>query len=172
MESSDTGGSHNQPDFEALASRFRAPGVAALALMGSYARGDAGPFSDVDLVRFYTGADAGSAGNAETYLIGGHFVVVSDVKPDQVEDCFQEPEQASTFIAGLRSARSLWDPDGFFLAIQARARAVTWGAAMQARADAWPSSQMVGWIEEVQKGLAGLRTGHEGRLLNARFGLS
>ncbi|MGD8857235.1 MAG: hypothetical protein PVG33_12950 [Chloroflexota bacterium] len=32
-------GSLSQPDFEALAARFRVPGVVALALMGSYVRG-------------------------------------------------------------------------------------------------------------------------------------
>ena len=160
----------NQPDFDALATRFRAPGIVALVLMGSYARGDAGLFSDVDLVRFH--AQGVASGSAETHFTGGNFVVVSDAYPEQIEDWFQDPEQASTTIAGLRSAQPLWDPDGFFSAIQARANAFTWDAKMQARADTWASSQMVGWIEEAQKGLAGLKTGHEGRLLNARFGLT
>jgi len=163
-------GSQSQPEYEALAARFRAAGVVAVALMGSHARGEAGPFSDVDLVRFFERGATG--GDAETYLVDGHFVVVSDVYPEQVEDSFRNPERASETIAGLRSARPLWDPEGFFAAIQARAQAFTWDAAMQARADAWVSAEVVGWIEEVQKGLAGLRTGHEGRLLNARFGLT
>lgn len=170
----------SQPDFSSLAARFLAPGVVALVLMGSHARGDAGPYSDIDLVRFYSQNSHGqdnvgpgtAASSAETYLLGGHFVVVSDVYPEHTDDWFQKPDQASATIAGLRSARPLWDPDGFFAAIQTQARAFTWDAAMQARADAWVSSQMVGWIEEVQKGLAGLRTGHEGRLLNARYGLT
>jgi hypothetical protein len=159
-----------QPDLESLASRFRAPDVAAIALMGSHARGNAGPFSDVDLVRFFARGNA--THEAMTFLLGGHFVVVSDVYPQQVADCFERPDRASTMIAGLRSARPLWDPDRFFAAIQARATAFTWDESMQSRADAWASSEMVGWIEEAQKGLAGLRAGHEGRLLNARFGLT
>lgn len=43
---------------------------------------------------------------------------------------------------------------------------------MQDRANAWASDQLVGLIEEVYKGLEGLRRGDTGRLLNARFGLS
>lgn len=43
---------------------------------------------------------------------------------------------------------------------------------MQARANVYASQQMVGWIEEVHKGLEGLRRADVGRLLNARFGLS
>jgi hypothetical protein len=170
MEKDLPGRGRKQPDFDALLAQFRAPGIAALVLMGSYARGDAGPFSDVDLVRFHA-QDAPSA-SAETHFLGGHFVVVSDAYPDQIEEWFQKPELASTTIAGLRSARPLWDPDDFFATIQARAKAFRWDAEMQARANAWASSQMVGWIEEAQKGLAGLQIGHEGRLLNARYGLT
>lgn len=159
-----------QPDFDALVSRFCAPDVVALVLMGSYARGDAGRYSDVDLGRFL--AEDSGPGPAETYFLDGHFVVVSDVGPAQVEKWFHEPKQASDTIAGLRVARPLWDPDGVYAAIQARAESFIWDAHMQARADAWASGQMVGWIEEAQKGLAGLKSGHEGRLLNARFGLT
>jgi hypothetical protein len=43
---------------------------------------------------------------------------------------------------------------------------------MRARARAWVGEQMVGWLEEVFKGLEGLRRDDTGRLLNARFGLS
>ena len=160
----------DKPDFDELAQAFRAPGVVAQALMGSYARGDASRFSDVDLVRFFPEADR--LGETETHLRDGFFVVVSDAGPDQVEAWFTEPQLASATIAGLRSARSLWDPDGYFDDIQVRAKEFNWGGEMQARADAWASSQMVGWIEEVQKGLAGLRSGDEGRLLNARYGLT
>jgi len=162
--------SQNQPAFEDLVARFRVPGAEALVLMGSHARGDAGPFSDIDLVRFH--AQHGPSGGVETTLLDGYFIVVSDVYTGQVEECFQEPERASTTIAGLRSARPLWDPSGTFASIQSRAKAFTWDAVMQEKANAWASSQMVSWIEEVQKGLAGLGTGHEGRLLNARYGLS
>jgi predicted nucleotidyltransferase len=40
------------PDFDLLVSKFDSPGVNAIVLMGSYARGNAGLFSDIDLVRF------------------------------------------------------------------------------------------------------------------------
>ena len=165
-----TGENANQPDLDALTAHFRTRDAVAVALMGSYARGDAGRFSDVDLVRFYAGGDG--YGGAETRFLDGFFIVVSDVRPAQVEDWFYKPDQASATIAGLRSARPLWDPAGFFTSIQSEAKVFTWDSEMQARADAWASSQMAGWIEEAQKGLAGLRASHEGRLLNARYGLT
>ena len=43
---------------------------------------------------------------------------------------------------------------------------------MQTKANAWASQQMVGWIEEVHKGLEGLHRGDPGRLLQAQFGCS
>ena len=78
----------------------------------------------------------------------------------------------SVTVAVIRSGKALWDPQDHFAAIQRRADAFVWNTAMQKKADAWASEQMVGWIEEAQKGLEGLRSNDEGRMLNARFGLS
>ena len=39
-------------DLQELSGRFAGPGVKAIALMGSFARGEAGPYSDIDLARF------------------------------------------------------------------------------------------------------------------------
>ena len=157
-------------DFDALAARFRDDGVDAIALMGSHARGDAGPYSDVDLVRLRI-ADS-PAREPATHLFNGVFVVVSDVTPADAEAWFSDPDKASACVAGLRRARPLWDPRGAFAALQRRADAFVWDESMQSRANAWAGGQMVGWIEEVQKGLEGLRRNDEGRLLNARYGLS
>ena len=157
-------------DFSKLVARFRGDGVTAIALAGSFARGDAGKFSDVDLICF---RDANSpTRDAETDLIDQRFVVANHVTPTQVADWFSLPDEASAWIAGIRSACPLWDPQGDFAAIQQRANDFVWDDAMQAQANAWASAQMVGWIEEAQKGLAGLRRNDEGRLLNARYGLS
>ena len=159
------------PDFDALACQFDGPEVNAIVLMGSYARGNPGPFSDIDLVRF---GDEHKKLHPEdgSYLIDGHLVVVSSVNPTQVEEWFSRPEAAVNVITGLRGARSLIDRNGIFAAIQTRALKFEWDAAMQEEADVWASQQMVGWIEEVHKGLEGLRSGDIGRMLNARFGCS
>lgn len=160
-----------EPDWADLIQRFDRPGVQALVLMGSYARGDAGPFSDVDLVRFVA-KDCPSLPGCGSHLVDGRLVVVSDARPDEVDAAFIQPEVAVGSIVGLRSGRPLKDPNGFFAAIQKRARAFVWDEAMQARANAYANREMVGWIEEVHKGLEGLRRGDLGRLLNAEYGLS
>ncbi len=157
-------------DFTALARPFRDGGVNAIALMGSFARGDAGRFSDIDLVRFRETNEIKQ--DADTHLVNGRFVVVSDVDARETEAWFSNPERATCCIAGVRFARPLWDPKNHFAALKRRADAFIWDASLQTKADSWASDQLVGWIEEVQKGLEGLRTNDEGPMLNARYGLS
>lgn len=159
------------PDLDRLIARFREPGVQAIALMGSHARGDAGPFSDVDVARFLSPGCAAFE-RAQSFIIENRLVVVSTILPENIEGWFADPDLATECIAGLRTARPLWDPEGVFAHLQARAHAFRWDSAMQGKANAFAADQMVGWAEEAFKGLEGLRRGDPGRLLNARFGLS
>jgi predicted nucleotidyltransferase len=158
-------------DFQQLAQQFDGPGVNAIVLMGSHARGDAGPYSDVDLVRFVDESAAGLAA-AGSHLLDGILVVVSNVTPPQVESWFTQAEAAVKNIAGVRLAQALIDRQETFAAIQARALEFVWTTEHQHQADKYASEQMVGWIEEVHKGLEGLRRFDVGRLLNALHGLT
>lgn len=158
-----------QPDFAALAGQFDHAGVAAVVLMGSYARGAAGPYSDIDLVRF-TIDDKVSPPGGGSHLLDGRLVVVSDITPAQVEATFNRPEAAVETMQGLRGGRALIDRDCFFRKLQQRASAFQWDQALQTRANRWAGRQMVGLIEEMHKGLGGLQSGDTGRLLHARFG--
>jgi hypothetical protein len=153
-----------------LLQQYDGPGVCAFVIMGSYARGEANPFSDVDLVRFVD--DAAFAASTHSHLIDGTLTVVSTVTPAQVEGWFTDPKEAVDTISGIRSARPILDRDGYFAAIQDRAHAFVWNPDLQEKANCWASGEMVGLIEEVHKGLAGVARGDIGRLLNARFGLS
>lgn len=153
-----------------LIDQYTDPRVRAFVLMGSHARGDAGLHSDVDLVRFVDAT--GEDDEAVTHLVDGHLVVVSTVTPAKVEAWFTEPEATTASMAGVRSARPLRDEEGYFATIQARAHAFVWDEQMQDKANRYASGMLVGLIEEVHKGLEGLRRNHTGRLLNARFGLS
>jgi len=142
----------------------------AIALLGSHARGDAGPFSDLDILCLLP--EGTPAPERNTFLIDGYLTVINATAPEQIDGWFTEPEQAVNVVAGLRDAIPLQDPDGLFAAAQRRAHTFTWTAEMQAKADRYASREMVGWIEESHKGLEGLRRNDVGRLLNARFGLS
>lgn len=159
------------PDFKALVAQFAHPEVDALVLMGSFARDEAGPFSDVDLVRFLASDVANPPGKG-SHLINGRLTVVSQATPTEVDGWFTRPELAVEVIAGLRAARPLHDPKGIFATIQQRAHNFVWDNTLQQKANQYASRQMVGWIEEVHKGMEGLRRQDVGRLLNARYGLT
>lgn len=161
-------------DIEQLVRRFdRVDAVQALVLIGSYARQEAGPYSDIDLLRFVrTGrklSDDGTHFDEKKRLIN-----ISSVEPDAYEQWFSEPHQATLWIAGLRVARALIDREEFFAkGIQVRARNFIWSETIQSRANIEASRRMVGWSEEAHKGLEGLRCQQDpGRLLNAVHGLS
>jgi hypothetical protein len=156
-------------DYHALADHFDNPAIHAIALMGSHARGDAGPYSDVDLVRFVTEQDLELPG-AGSHWINGRLVVVKNVAPAETETWFTRPELAVSTVAGVRSAHILIDRNETFAQLQARAHSFVWSEALQLQADIWASEQMVGWSEEMHKGLEGLRRGDIGRLLNSLFG--
>lgn len=150
--------------------QWDSPHPQAIALLGSYARGDAGPFSDVDLL-FLMPAEASPPART-IFLVEGRLVTVNAVFPERIDGWFSEPEQAVNVVAALRDALPVQDPDGLFAGVQHRAHAFTWTAQMQAKADRHASRELVGLIEEAHKGLEGLRRKDTGRLLNARFGLS
>jgi hypothetical protein len=158
-------------DFQRLAHRFDAPAVQAIVLMGSHARGEAGPYSDIDLVRFVE-EGAGDLPGSGSHLIDDTLVTISNVEPGKVESWFTDPREATKTITGLRQARALIDRGDYFAAIQARAHAFVWTPELQAKAAEQVSQDMVGWIEEAHKGLEGLRRQQPGRLLNGLFGLT
>ena len=157
-------------DFDAIAQKFSAPNIDAIVLIGSHARGEAGPHSDVDIERYFV-REGDSVPTGGTHLIDGQLVVVSDILPERVDAWFTEPNEVVNVVAGLRKAKPLID-NGTFTAIQERAHQFRWDEAMQQKANAYASAEMVGWIEEVHKGLQGLANDDVGRLNAASFGLS
>jgi hypothetical protein len=153
-----------------LIERFAPEEAVGVFLAGSRARGNAGPYSDVDWIRLARD-DEGLAGDG-SYLIDGRLVVVNSLTPTFVETIFSEPTVTCDYLMGLRTAQILLDREGQIARLQRRARDFVWDAAMQSKADLWAAEQMVGIIEEAHKGLEGVRRHDIGRLLNARFGLS
>jgi len=162
-------------DINNLVQRFdKADVVQALILMGSHARNEAGPNSDIDLIRFVKTGTI-KLTNDGTHLYEKKVLInISTVDSDEYEKWFIDPYEATKWIAGLRVARVLIDRENFFTnGLQLRARNFIWDMTIQSRANIEASHRMVGWCEEVHKGLEGLRRNSDiGRLLNACHGLS
>lgn len=160
----------DQAAMAVLLERFAPPAASGVFLAGSRARGNAGPFSDVDWLR--VAKDETELPGNGSYLIDNRLVVVSTLAPSFIESIFDTPQKASDYIMGLRTAQILLDREGELARLQRRARDFVWDSAMQSKANQWAAEQMVGIIEEAHKGLEGLRRNDIGRMLNARFGMS
>lgn len=159
----------NEPDYAALVDQFKTPSTKAIALMGSYARGEAGHCSDIDFVRFTKDE---KTERMQFHIVDDRMVVVSEVSPSGVEDWFTDPSEATETIRGARALVPLWDPEGYLEGIKNRAHDFVWDEEMQRKADRWASRELAGWAEEASKGLGGLETGHAGKMICARHGLS
>ena len=93
-----------------LFTRFAPEEASGVFLAGSRARGNAGPFSDVDWVR--VAGDEESLSGDGSYLIDGRLVVVNTLTPSFIEKIFDDPAVACDYVLGLRSAQILLDRAG------------------------------------------------------------
>ena len=152
-----------------LAQRFAGETIAAIGLTGSFARGDAGPYSDVDLLRLARTEEYDTTDKV-SHWIDDRLVNVSTLTPSGIEAIFTDPGLATQQVAGLRDVRILIDSDGHLERLHSRAVQFAWDDNLQQQANVTASRDMVGWAEEAYKGLEGLRRDDPARLLQARFG--
>jgi predicted nucleotidyltransferase len=128
--------------------------VRAIILRGSYARGDASSYSDLDFTRFVKEPPEESQAKRFTYR-EGRLISISTRTLDQERKRLAVPEEAVFVVEGLREARVLLDKDGAFEALQQEARAFSWEP-LQAAANAYASRQLMLHTEYVHKILRAL----------------
>ena len=160
-------------DYRELADSFIEPDICACVLMGSRARKDNGRFSDIDILMICDSAhEKPSHESVKNVLMDNMLASISTRTQEEIESWFQNPVLATETIQGLRDAKILYDPKGIFHAIQGKANNFRWSEQLQEKANDFAGEQLVGWAEEVYKGIEGIIRDDHGRLLNARFGLS
>lgn len=126
-----------------------AGGARAVALTGSYARGDATDGSDLDLMVVGEGPD---------YLLdvrNGVLIAQSWALEETHRRQFTSPRDVGSAVPGWREAIILHDPEGVAADLQQAARAWNWEQ-LGDRLDEWVSEQLIGFAEEVQKLVAAL----------------
>ena len=106
------------------------PGVHAVAVVGSVARGDASPWSDIDVHAYVRlpsqKQDARAAFMADTALLGDRLVMIAT---DTVEDSRAElrsPERAIWAVPAIRDMRILLDQERQLAALKQEAEAFDW----------------------------------------------
>ncbi len=142
---------------ETLAASLAERGAVAVAVVGSHARGDAGPDSDLDLA---------VVGVGPHYRLEAHdttLVSIGWATEDEQRRRLYDPAWLGTHVTGWREAVAVFDPDGIAESIQAEATAWTWDG-VAAECDRWAADELTGLAEEVLKLRASLR---EGRVTTA-----
>src|SRR5262249_55731230 len=124
-----------------------------ILLGGSYARGDAGPYSDIDLAPFVP--DGHSLPPKRLFYRDGWLVSISSKTVAGWRAGMARPETAIYMVQSLRDARILLDRDGALAALLREAQAFRWEL-LQVAADAFASMLLVLDIEHVHKLLAAL----------------
>lgn len=138
-----------------VAGELASEGAEAVVLVGSHARGYAGPNSDLDLL----------AVGRESYLPRlevreGTLVSVS-MQPFAIHrESFGQPELVCTAVPGWRDAVVLHDPEGLAASLMREAKEWTWRPVEQCCND-WVAEEIVSFAEEVHKLTAALKEGHQ-----------
>jgi len=117
-------------------------------LGGSYARGNATPYSDVDIVHFVTVAPANP--HRSYRYIEGRLVSIATRTLDWYRTALTQPTRAIFAMPAMQEARILLDKDGVFRAFQQELEAFTWEP-LQASANQHVSHMLMNSAEDVHK---------------------
>lgn len=132
-----------------IADELLSRGARAVWLAGSYARGDAGPHSDIDLGAIYEERPAAMGPRLQRRE--GHLVSVAWVTAEQTRASFRDPAQLGAAVPGWRHAVLLRDPDGNGAALQEEAIRWEWDEDLEAVCDAWVAAEVEFYAEYAQK---------------------
>lgn len=145
------------------------PELEAVALLGSWARGEARRHSDVDLNLFVRAPPA----DRDRYRLLRRQGFLFSLSADTIEgrqETLRRPERAIWDVPGLQQCRILLDRDGRLGALQRAAQDFVWFP-LQPKADAYAADEMMGYAEEVSKLLNGLEAGNDSVTLYGLMGI-
>ena len=130
-----------------------AGGAQALVLSGSFARGDAHPESDIDIIVL------GAGPGCRLRRHDGYLVSLSWQTPEQVRDSFLSPTEVGATVPGWRRAIPIHDPQGVAAALIEEAMAWTWDGLDARCCDGHVAEGITGLAEEVHKLAVSLEVG-------------
>jgi hypothetical protein len=140
---------------ERLAVELSAAGARSVVLVGSVARGDARPTSDIDLVA------VGDGPRHRLLIRDGWQVSLSWRAADEIRAGFHLPADAGAAVPAWRGAVVLADHSGEAGRLKAEAYSWDWSS-IDAAADAWVAYEVTGYAEEVHR-LVGQTAGGRAR---------
>lgn len=154
---------------ESMVAELNGENTVGVTLVGSFARGEGGRFSDVDL-RVYVCTGAPAEFNQYRFVDNRMVSTYTLTVEDECKN-LRKPWKAIWAIPGLCQARILLDKDGSIARMIATANSVNWED-LQPAADEFASHDLCEMAEEVDKILDGLEKGNESKIVYAIWGLS
>lgn len=144
--------------------------VVGIGIVGSYSRGQASRYSDVDFDIFVSKLpekpyDRYTLRYWDNKLISLKYTLLEDER-----SALTNPRRAIWAVPGLRGMKILLDKDGSMTRLQTAAQEFDW-LPLQSAADEFAAEEVMGCAEEVHKILNGLARGHESTVLYATWGL-
>jgi hypothetical protein len=159
------------PFIKKLADSLDGDNTLGVTLVGSFARGEGGPYSDVDLWLFVR-QEAGQRAAPVSYEYqAGRLVTVKTTTLEKEYSSLQNPRKALWTIPALRQSRILLDQDGSIAALKIAAETAAWEP-LQKAADAFASSTLASTSEEIHKILDGLARLDESKTAFAIWGVT
>jgi len=156
---------------QSLIAQLEDENTIGVTLTGSYARGEGGRYSDVDIHHYIRKIPAKVT---ETYFlryINDYLVSITLITLEAENVCLRDPQKAIWAVPGLRHEHILLDKDGSIAALIESASKTTWEQ-LQTDADDYASWNLSGCAEEIHKILAGLEQRDESKTLYALWGLT
>jgi Nucleotidyltransferase domain len=155
----------------ALVAEFDDADTIGFALGGSHARGEANPYSDVDIIRFVAAPPVAGASLYRTMFRGGHLISIAIKNVAEVRQSLTRPQEAIWVAPGIGQLRILLDKDGSLAALLDEARVFQWPPVQDA-ANRYASAELAGLAEEAHKIMAGLSRQDEAAVAYATLGLA
>ena len=145
--------------------------VRAVGLTGSYARGTATPYSDVDIHVFVLPENMPADEPQGVCRFEDHLLSITLVTVEGKRAELTRPESAIRAVPGLRQMRVLYEAEaGVLQALVQTAHDFQWEP-LQSAANAFASRHLCGLAEEAHKALSGLSRDDDSTTLYATYGL-
>jgi predicted nucleotidyltransferase len=160
------------PEFlQKLIDSLDSENTVGITLSGSFARGEGGPHSDVDLWHYVRQEPPGEFDLPHLEYIDGVLVSVKTSLLEKDSAGLRNPQQAIWVIPALRQAQILLDKDGSVTILQQTARDLNWEA-LQLAADVFAARTLAATAEEVHKILDGLERSDESKITYALWSVT
>lgn len=139
----------------------------AVGLIGSYATGQATTWSDVDIVII-----TDTIKDNYVKIFKEKYFTVSFYTPDSFEAYFKDPFLMFSALKALEMIKPLYDPEKLLEDLVSRCQGFKIGSVAKEHAKFRAKNEYIGFMEEAQKAIQGLKDHHVGKMLSGLYGLT